>query len=117
MFGERICILRCQKGLTQTELADMLHISASALGMYEQERRQPALDTLVQLAQVLDVSVDYLLTGKPINRNDLEVCTQAIHYLYGKFQTDICTLFSNNIPLRNVDQLVMTLLSSEIARS
>lgn len=44
MLGERIIILRCQKGLTQAELAKLLHISTSALGMYEQGRRQPSLD-------------------------------------------------------------------------
>lgn len=114
MFGERICILRCQKGLTQAELADLLHIGASALGMYEQERRQPALDMLIQLAQVFGVSVDYLLTGKPINQNDLEVCTQAMRYLCHKFQTDLCSLCSDNLSPKDVDLLVMALLSSEV---
>ena len=117
MLGKRICILRCQKGLTQAELADLLYISASALGMYEQERRQPALALIVLMAQIFGVSVDYLLTGRPITSNDLETCTQALRYLCNKFQADLCSLFSDDLSPKDVDLLVMALLSSEVIES
>lgn len=48
----------------QTQLADFLRVSASTVGMYEQELSVPDMDALVQLAQLLDVSLDYLITGK-----------------------------------------------------
>lgn len=64
MLGLRIALLRRQQGLSQTELARRLHISASAVGMYEQGRREPSLDIIVALAEVLGVSTDFLLTGK-----------------------------------------------------
>ena len=38
MLGDRIAHLRREKGYTQAQLAQLLHISASALGMYEQGR-------------------------------------------------------------------------------
>lgn len=117
MLGERICILRCQKGLTQAELAETLHISTSALGMYEQERRQPALETIVHLSHAFEVSVDYLLTGRPINQRDLETCTQALFYLYNRFQADIYSLFSDDLSPKDVDLLGMALLSSEVIES
>ena len=117
MLGERICILRCQKGLTQAELAETLHISTSALGMYEQERRQPALDLIVQIAHIFGVSVDYLLTGRPTTSNDLETCTQALFYLYNRFQADIYSLFSDDLSPKDVDLLVIALLSSEVIES
>lgn len=64
MIGRRIATLRKTKNMSQTQLAAYLRVSASTVGMYEQGRRVPDLDTLVQLAQLLDVSLDYLITGK-----------------------------------------------------
>ena len=65
MLGARIAALRKQAGWNQSELASRLQISPSAVGMYEQGRREPSADTLVAMARVLGVSVDYLLTGAP----------------------------------------------------
>lgn len=63
MLGARIAALRRQHKYSQAELAARLQISPSALGMYEQERRQPSPDMLVRLSRELEVSLDYLLTG------------------------------------------------------
>lgn len=63
MIGIRIAARRLQLGMTQSELARRLCVSASAVGMYEQGRREPSLDVLVALAKELRVSADYLLTG------------------------------------------------------
>ena len=68
MLGLRIAILRVDKGWSQAELAKRIGVSASAVGMYEQGRREPSLALLVCLAQALDVTTDYLLTGKCNNR-------------------------------------------------
>ena len=65
MLGARIAALRKGLGWNQAELANRLKISPSAVGMYEQGRREPSADTLVAMARVLGVSVDYLLTGIP----------------------------------------------------
>ncbi len=64
MLGQRISALRRRAGLSQAELARRLQISASAMGMYEQGRREPSVDTLVAIAEQLQVSTDFLLTGK-----------------------------------------------------
>jgi transcriptional regulator with XRE-family HTH domain len=63
MLGERIAALRRARGLSQAELAVKLKISASAMGMYEQGRREPSAQMLVLLARELEVSTDFLLTG------------------------------------------------------
>ena len=68
MLGHRIAKLRREAGLSQAELARRLDISASAVGMYEQGRREPAADILVKLSDLLGVSVDYLLTGSCMRR-------------------------------------------------
>ena len=74
MLCSRIAALRRQKGLSQAQLAEQLGVSPSAVGMYEQGRREPSADTLVALSEVFGVSVDYLLTGKPVpeERRELE---------------------------------------------
>lgn len=53
--------LRQERNLTQLELSKMLQISASAIGMYEQGRREPDHDTLAKIADFFNVSTDYLL--------------------------------------------------------
>jgi len=64
MLGERIAALRRIRGISQAELARRLDISASAMGMYEQGRREPSVQTIIALARELEVSTDFLLTGK-----------------------------------------------------
>jgi len=59
--GKIIKKLRLEKGLTQKELADTLHKAESTIGMWEQGRRELDYDSLKELADLFDVSVDYLL--------------------------------------------------------
>lgn len=61
MFGKYIVKLRKEKGITQAELANALGISRAALSLYEIEKREPDIDTLIKLALYFNVSVDYLL--------------------------------------------------------
>lgn len=49
--------------MSQLQLAEALHISASTIGMYEQGRRSPGLDILIRMSRVFGVSLDYLITG------------------------------------------------------
>ena len=64
MIRSQIALLRQKHGLRQAELAALLNISPSAVGMYEQGRRLPSLNMVVRLSRTFSVSVDYLLTGK-----------------------------------------------------
>lgn len=64
MIESQIAMLRQKRGMRQAELADILHISPSTVGMYEQGRRTPSLSMVVRLSRVFGVTVDYLLTGK-----------------------------------------------------
>ena len=66
MLGARIAALRRDAGMSQAQLANALGISPSAMGMYEQGRREPAIETVVALSQIFQVSTDYLLTGNPV---------------------------------------------------
>ena len=71
MFSERLKRLRMEKGITQKELADRLHISRSTIAGYESLGKEPDGEKLCALADFFGVSVDYLLGGtdsrEPIN--------------------------------------------------
>ena len=69
ILSVQISRLRMRNNITQAQLAAALNISPSAMGMYEQGRREPSIQILVNLAKVLGVSTDYLLTGNAA-RND-----------------------------------------------
>ena len=68
MLGLRIALLRIDKGWSQAELAKRIGVSPSAVGMYEQGRREPSLALLICLARELCVTTDYLLTGECHNQ-------------------------------------------------
>ncbi len=66
MLGSRIAALRKEMGWSQAALAARLGVSASAVGMYEQGRREPSNELLISLSGIFGVSVDYLLTGQEV---------------------------------------------------
>lgn len=60
-LGERLTMLRKEKGLLQKDVADYLHLTVATISNYEKNVRMPSLETLVKLADLYDVSTDYLL--------------------------------------------------------
>ena len=68
-FNTNLRATREKAGMTRQELADSIGISVSALGQYEQGRREPDLQKLVTIAAALHVSVDDLL-GYHVNAFD-----------------------------------------------
>ncbi len=62
MLGERIRLLRRRSEMTQGELAKRLEISQSAVGMYEQGRREPPYNLLIKISKLFNVKLDWLLS-------------------------------------------------------
>lgn len=60
-FGKRLRCARTSTGLHQKEVASKINLSTSGYGYYEQGRSEPSLETLKQIALILNVSTDYLL--------------------------------------------------------
>ncbi len=52
--------LRKQKKLTQVEIAKILNMAQTTYAGYETEQREPSIDTLKQIADFYNVSLDYL---------------------------------------------------------
>lgn len=62
-LGKRIMLLRRKRGMTQEYLAGALSISPQAISKWENDQSAPDVNLLVKLADVLETSTDYLLTG------------------------------------------------------
>ena len=92
LLGKRIAALRSAKGLNQKQLAEKLNVSPSSVGMYEQGRREPSLDLIVEMAEILCVSIDFLLTGRPAapEIDDRATCHQLIHDSLLPFGGKVC---------------------------
>lgn len=61
MFSERLKKVRKERGKTRQAMADLLNITLRAYQFYEEGKREPPYDRLVDLARELNVSIDYLL--------------------------------------------------------
>lgn len=68
--GKRIAMLRKEKGWGQKQLASHLNVSVSTISNYEQNVHAPDLETLGELADLFEVSADYLL-GRTDSRSGL----------------------------------------------
>ena len=63
-LGKRIAALRREKELKQDELAEMLNVSPQAVSKWENDLSCPDITLLPELARILGVTVDELLSGK-----------------------------------------------------
>lgn len=61
MLGERLKKARKKSGMTQKELAQKLNLTDATLNRYEKGHRKPDPKTLSKIAEILHVSVDWLL--------------------------------------------------------
>jgi transcriptional regulator with XRE-family HTH domain len=62
-FGSIVITLRKEKKISQTDLASQLGIHKNVLGRYERDEVKPSVEIARKIADILDVSLDYL-TGK-----------------------------------------------------
>lgn len=61
LFQERLKELRKEKKLSQEELGKVLNINLRTVAYYESGERTPSPETLSQMADLFEVSVDYLM--------------------------------------------------------
>ena len=69
MFSKNLKTLRKQKGFSQEELASRLHVVRQTISKWEKNLSVPDADTLIRLAEILEVSVSELLGSKIENEN------------------------------------------------
>ncbi|CAG6229746.1 Cro/CI family transcriptional regulator [Streptococcus pneumoniae] len=60
IFTERLKKLRLKKGLTQTELGEKVGVKQNTFTNWEKGKREPSFENLIKLADLLEVSLDWL---------------------------------------------------------
>lgn len=76
-IGKFICQLRKEKNLSQYQLADMIPISRQGVSKWERGVTTPDPQTLLQLSEMFDVSINELLKGERLQTNTIEDLEQT----------------------------------------
>ena len=66
-LGEQITNLRKKKGISQVELGKQIGTSGDIIGRYERNEVKPSIEVVINIADILGVSIDYL-----VGKTDLE---------------------------------------------
>mgnify|MGYP001851850077 FL=1 len=69
-IGKFIAKLRKEKKMTQQELADLLNVTDRAISNWENGRRMPDVTFFKPLCEILDISVNELVAGERISKED-----------------------------------------------
>ncbi len=113
--GERLRKLRIERGLTQQQLGDLVNVTKVSICCYEKNNRTPNIETLIDLAQILNTTPNYLLNSEAsmkfrededeynvaVSKEDIEIILELRkHYeLYSKLKEN---------PKRIIDKLDKT---------
>ena len=81
-LGQKLKKLRTEKGLTQKDLADQIHVTFQTISKWESDTNEPDITTLRELAKYFGCSVDYLINEsdeepKEEDSDELEIITAA----------------------------------------
>lgn len=83
-FSEKLQILRKSKGYTQEKLADELHVSRQAVAKWESGMVYPDITNLIQISDLLHVTVDYLVRDQECSvrpaKSEPEDIDEIIHF-------------------------------------
>ncbi len=79
-IGKRIQSRRKQQGYTQEHLAELMNVSIQMVSNLERGNKAIRIDNLINLSRILEISTDYILTGKATS-DDNEALTSRIAQL------------------------------------
>ena len=82
---ERLRQLREENEWTQEQLGEMLNVSGATVNRYEKGLRNPDPETLLKLADIFDISLDYLL-GRIDSTKPVQVA-ETIEKYYSNLKT------------------------------
>ena len=84
----RIKILREEFGYTQQDLADKIDGAKSTIAMYENETRKPSLEVLVNLSEIFNCSIDYILCKTDIRNSGEQIDEVLNEAMIGMSKSD-----------------------------
>lgn len=76
-FGKRLRKLRTDRGMTQSDVANFIKKSSSAVRMWELGKNEPGIFTLIELSRFFDCTLDYLLC-KDLKSGDGKIITTDV---------------------------------------
>lgn len=80
IFSEKLQLIRKNKGLTQEELAEKLSVSRQAVAKWESGQVYPEITNLIQISNLFNVTVDYLVRDQECMINCAENIEQLIEF-------------------------------------
>jgi transcriptional regulator with XRE-family HTH domain len=109
-FPERLRRLRRERDWSQGQLAQKIGIDTQRISKYERGLSSPPLDLLVQIAGVLEVSLDYLLTGKANGATRLKNAKlieriEQLEKLPGEYQETLISVLDSFIKRHKFEEL------------
>lgn len=72
LISKKIIEKRKQRGMTQNELADALYVSRQAVSKWEMGKSLPSLEVLLEMTELFDVTIDYMLDGSELSDHDYQ---------------------------------------------
>ncbi|EDH6260726.1 helix-turn-helix transcriptional regulator [Salmonella enterica subsp. enterica serovar Agbeni] len=82
-FAERLRLLREARNLSQVRLAELLNVDPRVYNRWEKGASAPHLDTVVNIADVLQVSMDELVGRRSVT-DDVKIRNHTLHALWQK---------------------------------
>jgi transcriptional regulator with XRE-family HTH domain len=73
-LGQQISILRKKNKISQNELGKKVGTSGDIIGRYERNEVSPSIDVVVKIADILNVSIDYL-----VGKTDIELDNKILN--------------------------------------
>ena len=96
-FVERIYKLRKKAGYSQEKMGEFLGIDGRSYGKYEQDTCVPGIDRLTQLADLFNVSIDYLWLGT--TSSTIERVTSLLSKYDESVQDNILNIIENMLAM------------------
>ena len=86
-YGTRIKQLRINKGLTQEQLAEKMHVTGTYIVKIENTQRTGSIELVVELADCFGVSLDHLLLGREYS--DKKQAFQTVIAFLSELEADL----------------------------
>lgn len=103
LFPQRLKKLRQQRKLTQEDLGKLINVTKVSISGYENGNRTPDMETLQKIADVLEVSLDYLLGRSEyldgIKRGPWQTIDEAVGPIDAEIAEKMKTIGATNIQL------------------
>jgi len=95
-LAKRLQTSRTNRNLTRKQVAELLDVSESLIGLYESGNRQPSLSALLKLASLYHVTTDYLLGCESADKNSLSLTGLTDQQIQALTLTAQCFRNQNN---------------------